>query len=75
MKGQSVKQLQNSLKRKTDKVKKLDTELKSEKAAIAMFKKEIADAKKKEAEEKAKAKAKAKPKAKAKAKPKAKKKS
>ena len=65
----SSKQLENTIKRKTEKIAKLLKETKVEQAAIAKLKSELVVEKKKEAEAKAaKAKPKAKPKAKAKAK-------
>jgi len=62
----TAKQLENTIKRKKQKLVKLDKDLKSEQAAIAKLEKELAAAKKKEAETKAKVKpnAKAKPKVK-----------
>ena len=74
MKALSLKQLVNNLQRKKEKLKRLEVELKSEKATIAKLTKQISDGKKKEAAAKAKVKVakakkgKAKPKAKAKAK-------
>lgn len=70
----SSKQLENTIKRKNEKVVKLQKEIKAETAAIAKLKSDLVVEKKKEADAKAAAaaKAKAKPKAKAKAKAKAK---
>jgi hypothetical protein len=65
MKSKSVKQLLNDLKRKNDKVKKLDKEMRGEKAIIARLTRNLSEAKKKEEaarRAKAKAKGKAKPK-------------
>ncbi|MCL2156143.1 MAG: hypothetical protein FWH53_10800 [Leptospirales bacterium] len=63
----SSKQLENTIKRKTEKVAKLQKEVKVENAAITKLKSELVAEKKKEVEAaKAKAKPKAKPKAKAK---------
>ncbi len=75
MAAKTVKQISNELKRKTDKVKRLEKELAKDKAVVSSLKKGLDAAKKKEAAAKAakaKVKAKAKPKAKAKAKAKAK---
>ena len=59
MKGQSLKQLQNALKRKTEKVKKLTKELNTETATVKKLTKAVTDGKKKEAAAKSKAKPKA----------------
>ncbi len=64
MKGKSLKQLQDLVKRKSQKVKKLDTEMKAEKATLATIQKAIPAAKKAEAAQKAKSAKKKKPAAK-----------